>query len=214
MKLNRDELLLYGVTDRAWVGEKTLIEQIQESLEGGVTCIQIREKSLDDKDFKEEAIAVKEVVDKYKVPLIINDSAQIAVEIGATGVHIGQQDMDIEEARALIGPDMVLGVSTATVEEAIDAEKKGADYLGVGAVFTTSTKNNTRSVSKQLLKQICDSVNIPVVAIGGITESNMELLRDTGIAGVAVVSAIYGQANIEIAAKKLKDKAYSITKKY
>ena len=212
MRLDKKDLLLYGVTDRTWVGEKSLIEQIEESLEGGVTCIQIREKELNDSEFKKEAMEIKELVDKYKVPLIINDSVQIAIEIGATGVHIGQQDMDIEDARALIGSGMVLGVSTSTVEEAIEAEKKGADYLGVGAVFTTSTKNNASSVSKQLLKQICDAVSIPVVAIGGITESNMHVLEGSGIVGVAIVSAIYGQKNIEVAVKRLKDKAYRVIK--
>lgn len=212
MRLDKEDLLLYGVTDRTWVGEKSLIEQIEESLEGGVTCIQIREKELNDSEFKKEAMEIKELVDKYKVPLIINDSVQIAIEIGATGVHIGQQDMDIEDARALIGSGMVLGVSTSTVEEAIEAEKKGADYLGVGAVFTTSTKNNASSVSKQLLKQICDAVSIPVVAIGGITESNMHVLEGSGIVGVAIVSAIYGQKNIEVAVKRLKDKAYRVIK--
>ena len=212
MRLDKEDLLLYGVTDRTWVGEKSLIEQIEESLEGGVTCIQIREKELNDSEFKKEAMEIKELVDKYKVPLIINDSVQIAIEIGATGVHIGQQDMDIEDARALIGSGMVLGVSTSTVEEAIEAEKKGADYLGVGAVFTTFTKNNASSVSKQLLKQICDAVSIPVVAIGGITESNMHVLEGSGIVGVAIVSAIYGQKNIEVAVKRLKDKAYRVIK--
>ncbi len=211
MKLNNEDLLLYGVTDRAWVGEKTLIDQIKESLEGGVTCIQIREKELKYEEFKEEALQIKELVDKYKVPLIINDNVSMAVEIGASGVHIGQQDMEVKEARQLLGDNMILGVSAATVEEAIEAEQKGADYLGVGAVFVTSTKQNTRSVSKKLLKQICDSVKIPVVAIGGINETNINVLEETGISGIAVVSAIYGKKDIKEATIKLKEQVAQIS---
>ena len=210
MKLKNEDLLLYGVTDRSWVGEKSLMSQIQESLEGGITCIQIREKNLADEKFKEEAIQIKELVDTYKVPFIINDNVSIAVEIGASGVHIGQKDMEIEKARKLLGDNMILGVSAATVEEAIEAEKKGADYLGVGAIFVTSTKQNTRSVSKELLKQISDSVRIPVVAIGGINETNIDILGGTGINGVAVVSAIYGKEDIKESTINLKKQVAKI----
>ena len=210
MKLDNKELLLYGVTDRMWVGEKSLLTQIKESLDGGVTCIQIRENELGKEDFNQEAMQIKAMVDCYEVPLIINDAVQIAIEVGASGVHIGQEDMEIEKARRFIGKEKKLGVSVSTVEEAKEAQKKGADYLGVGAVFTTSTKKDARIVSKELLQKICESVDIPVVAIGGINGDNIEELNDTGIAGVAIVSAIYGQADIELESRKLKEKVDKI----
>lgn len=203
MRISRENLRLYAVTDRRWLRGRTLCEQIGQAILGGVTCVQLREKDLKPEDFLREAAEVKALCMKYGVPLIINDSAEIALRAGADGVHVGQKDQNAAELRKAAGDRLIIGVSAATPEEAVRAEHDGADYIGCGAVFSTSTKTNTRPVSRELLSEICASVQIPVVAIGGITEENAGLLKGTGIAGIAVVSAIFAQENIREAAARL-----------
>ena len=204
MKLDKKDLLLYAVTDRHWLGDRTLYEVVKESLDGGATFIQLREKNLDQEHFLEEAKELKKLCAEYKVPFVINDNVDIALEIDADGVHVGQSDMEAGDVRAKLGPDKIIGVSAQTVEQALLAEKHGADYLGVGAVFPTGSKDDAVEVSHETLKAICEAVNIPVIAIGGITVDNTSVLAGTGICGIAVISAIYGQENILEATKKLK----------
>ena len=205
MRLDKKDLLLYAVTDRHWLGDRTLYEVVKESLDGGATFIQLREKNLDTAHFLEEAKELKKLCAEYKVPFVINDNVDIALKIDADGVHVGQSDMEAGDVRAMLGPDKIIGVSAQTVEQAILAEKRGADYLGVGAVFPTGSKDDADDVSHETLKAICRAVNIPVIAIGGITVENTPYLKGTGICGIAVISAIYGQNNITEATKKLKD---------
>ena len=204
MKLDKKNLLLYAVTDRHWLGDRTLYEVVKESLDGGATFIQLREKNLDQEHFLEEAKELKKLCAEYKVPFVINDNVDIALEIDADGVHVGQSDMEAGDVRAKLGPDKIIGVSAQTVEQALLAEKHGADYLGVGAVFPTGSKDDAVEVSHETLKAICEAVSIPVIAIGGITVDNTSSLAGTGICGIAVISAIYGQENILEATKKLK----------
>ncbi len=204
MKLDKKDLLLYAVTDRHWLGDRTLYEVVKESLDGGATFIQLREKNLDQEHFLEEAKELKKLCAEYKVPFVINDNVDIALEIDADGVHVGQSDMEAGDVRAKLGPDKIIGVSAQTVEQALLAEKHGADYLGVGAVFPTGSKDDAVEVSHETLKAICEAVSIPVIAIGGITVDNTSSLVGTGICGIAVISAIYGQENILEATKKLK----------
>ena len=204
MKLNKEDLLLYAVTDRKWVGEKTLLQQVEESIKGGVTFVQIREKELDDSLFLDEAIKMRDLCERYQVPFVVNDNVEIAIKSNAHGVHVGQDDMEASNVRELIGKDKILGVSVQTIEQAIEAEKKGADYLGVGAVFPTNSKDDAAEVSLETLKIICQNVNIPVVAIGGINLNNINQLKNTGIAGVALISAIFANKDIESATKELK----------
>ena len=204
MKLDKKDLLLYAVTDRHWLGDRTLYEVVKESLDGGATFIQLREKNLDQEHFLEEAKELKKLCAEYKVPFVINDNVDIVLEIDADGVHVGQSDMEAGDVRAKLGPDKIIGVSAQTVEQALLAEKHGADYLGVGAVFPTGSKDDAIEVSHETLKAICEAVSIPVIAIGGITVDNTSVLAGTGICGIAVISAIYGQENILEATKKLK----------
>jgi thiamine-phosphate pyrophosphorylase len=204
MNVNEKDLLLYAVTDRTWLGEKTLHQVVKESLDGGVTFVQLREKELDHDSFLEEAKDLKILCAQYGVPFVINDNVKIAVEMDADGVHVGQSDMEAGDVRALIGPDKILGVSAQTVEQAVLAEKRGADYLGVGAVFPTGSKDDADDVSHETLKAICEAVSIPVIAIGGITLENTKELAGSGICGIAVISAIYAKENVELAAADLK----------
>ena len=205
MKDNLEKsLLLYAVTDRHWLGGRTLYDVVRESLDGGVTFLQLREKDLDDVSFYEEAVKLQEMAKEYGVPFVVNDNVEIAVRMNADGVHVGQSDMEAGDVRALIGPDKILGVSAQTVEQAVLAEKRGADYLGVGAVFPTGSKDDAVEVTHETLKEICDAVSIPVVAIGGITYENTHELAGTGICGIAVISAIYAQDHIREAAAALK----------
>ena len=205
MKDNLEKsLLLYAVTDRHWLGGRTLYDVVRESLDGGVTFLQLREKDLDDASFYEEAVKLQEMAKEYGVPFVVNDNVEIAVRMNADGVHVGQSDMEAGDVRALIGPDKILGVSAQTVEQAVLAEKRGADYLGVGAVFPTGSKDDAVEVTHETLKEICDAVSIPVVAIGGITYENIHELAGTGICGIAVISAIYAQDHIREAAAALK----------
>ena len=197
-------LLLYAVTDRHWLGNRTLYDVVRESLEGGVTFLQLREKDLDDENFYKEAVRLQEMAREYGVPFVVNDNVDIAVRMDADGVHVGQSDMEAGDVRALIGPDKILGVSAQTVEQAVLAEKRGADYLGVGAVFPTDSKDDAVEVSHETLKAICEAVSIPVVAIGGITVNNTPELAGSGICGIAVISAIYGQKDIYQATVSLK----------
>lgn len=204
---HKKQLLLYAITDRTWLNGNSLYEAVEESLKGGVTCLQLREKALDTERFLEEARQLKPLCRSYGVPFIVNDNVDIALKSDADGVHIGQSDGDVFGTRARIGHDKILGVSAATVKEALEAERAGADYLGVGAVFQTNSKNDAENVSLSTLRDICNSVLIPVVAIGGITLDNVSLLIDSGICGIAVISAIYAQKDIQNAARRLRAEA-------
>lgn len=200
----REQMFLYAVTDRHWLNGQTLYEQVEEALKGGATFIQLREKDLTEEEFLEEAKKIQQLCKKYRVPFIINDNVKLAKEIDADGVHVGQSDMEALDVRAQLGEDKIIGVSARTVEQALLAEKHGADYLGVGAVFQTGTKTDAREVEHSVLKEICTKVDIPVVAIGGITQDNVKELSGSGINGVAVISAIFAQKDIETATAKLK----------
>lgn len=204
MKCDKKDLLVYAVTDRHWLNGRTLYEVVKESLDGGVTFLQLREKDLDEENFLKEAIELKELCKEYKVPFVINDNVDIAIKMDADGVHVGQSDMEAGDVRAKLGPDKIIGVSAQTVEQAILAEQRGADYLGVGAVFPTGSKDDADDVSHETLKAICEAVSIPVVAIGGITLENTPQLKGSGICGVAVISAIYAKDNIRKASEDLK----------
>ena len=199
-------MCLYLVTDRRWL-HHTLKKDVEEALKGGMTCVQIREKHLEKESFINEAIEMKQLCKIYHVPLIINDDVDVMLASDADGIHVGQSDMDAQDVRKLIGPHKILGVSAQTVEQAQKAYQAGADYLGVGAVFATNTKDDAVEVTKEVLKDICQAVPIPVVAIGGIDENNILELQGSGIDGVAVVSAIMAQDDIQKAAMLLKEKA-------
>lgn len=203
-KFNEDMLLLYAVTDRAWTGKQTLLEQIESALKGGVTLVQLREKQLDFDEFVAEAVKVRELCKKYNVPLIINDNIDVALKSGADGVHVGQEDMSVADIRKLVGDDMIIGATAKTVEQAQTAEAEGADYIGVGAVFPSPTKTNAIRITVEKLKEICSSVSIPAVAIGGISKSNMHEVTGGGMKGVALVSAIFAAEDIENECKLLK----------
>ena len=196
MNCDKKDLLLYAVTDRHWLDGRRLINVVRESLDGGVTMVQLREKTLEEEKFLEEAKELQALCRERGVPFLVNDNVEIAREMNADGVHVGQSDMEALDVRAILGPDKILGVSAQTVEQAVLAEKHGADYLGVGAVFPTGSKDDADDVSYDTLKAICQAVSIPVVAIGGITQQNVEKLAGSGICGVAVISAIYAAKNI------------------
>ena len=203
MNCDKSLMRLYAVTDRAWTGKMSLYEQVEAALKNGASCLQLREKELDEGAFLEEALKLKELCGRYGVPLIINDNVDIAIKAGADGVHVGQEDMCAHDVRGLIGPDMILGVSAHSVEEAVQAVENGADYLGLGAVFNTSTKAVDGNMSFDTLRAICESVDVPTVAIGGISARNIMELKGSGVDGVAVVSAIFaaedpGRATAEL----------------
>lgn len=197
MKCDKKYMLLYAVTDRAWAKEKSLYQQVEEALKGGVTCVQLREKSLPDEEFLQEAIEIKSLCKKYNVPLFINDNVSVALKCGADGIHVGQDDMAVSEVRSIVGENMMIGVSVHSVEEALEAVKNGADCLGVGAMFATSTKTDANVLSWQTLHDICHAVNVPVVAIGGLNKDNIPSLAGSGVDGVALVSAIFASKDIE-----------------
>lgn len=204
MKLSKQDLAVYAVTDRKWLKEEeTLAQQVEKAIQGGATIIQLREKYLRDEEFLAQAQAVKQVTDRYGVLLIINDNVDVAIAVDAAGVHVGQEDMGAGEVRRRLGPQKILGVSAQTVAHALAAQAAGADYLGVGAVFPTSSKDDAVEVDKETLQAICEAVEIPAVAIGGITADNMTQLQGTGIVGVAVISAIFGQPDVKLAAQIL-----------
>lgn len=204
MKCDRKDLVLYAVTDRSWLGGKTLTQRVREALEGGATFIQLREKNLNEEAFLSEAKEIQKLCWEYQVPFVINDNVKLAEEIGADGVHVGQSDMEAEDVRKRLGPDKIIGVSAQTVEQAKRAEQHGADYLGVGAVFPTGSKADAVEVSHETLKEICGAVQIPVIAIGGISKDNVMELKGSGICGVAVISAIFASKDIKTAAAELK----------
>jgi len=203
----KEDMVLYAITDRHWLNGESLYQQVEKALQGGVTFLQLREKKLDKELFMKEAREIKELCRKYKVPFIINDNVEIAKAIDADGVHVGQSDMEAGDVRKRLGADKIIGVSAKTVEQALLAEKHGADYLGVGAVFSTSTKTDATGVSHETLRDICQAVKIPVVAIGGITKDNVNELSGYGADGIAVISAIFAQENITEAAKDLKQRS-------
>jgi thiamine-phosphate pyrophosphorylase len=193
---------LYLVTDREVLKERNLYLSVEQAIQGGVTLVQLREKDVSSLEFYRIAMEVKNITDKYNVPLIINDRLDIAMAVDAAGVHVGQSDLTCEVARKILGDKKIIGVSTATVDEAIAAEKDGADYIGVGAMYSTQTKTDARAVTIETLAKIKQSINIPVVAIGGINENNFIPLKNTGIDGLAIVSAILGKENIKEAAER------------
>lgn len=199
------DFLLYLVTDRALIGERNLLSCIEEAIRGGVTMVQLREKSLSSREFYETALQVKQLTDKYQLPLIINDRLDIALAVEADGLHVGQQDLPAAVARQLLGPHKLLGVSATTLVEAVEAKKQGADYLGVGAVFPTTTKTDACKVSIHELKEIKEKVGLPVVAIGGINADNLSQVKEVKVDGIAIVSAILGESNIRQATQRLND---------
>ena len=204
MRCDRKTMRLYAVTDRAWVGQGTLGDQVEQALRGGVTCVQLREKSLGVPAILVEAEEIGALCRSYGVPVLINDRVEIALQCGADGVHVGQKDRAAREVRRLLGPNRILGVSARTVEQAVQAERDGADYLGVGAVFSTSTKADAMPVSYETLQAICRAVSIPVVAIGGIQRENLLSLAGSGVDGVALVSAIFAAPDVETASRELR----------
>ena len=203
MKFDKKKMLLYAVTDRAWVGKQTLYEQVESALKGGVTCVQLREKNQSEEEFLREAIEISSLCKKYNVPFIINDNVKIAIECCATGVHVGQDDCEVSEVRKRVRDEMIVGVSAHNVEEAKKAVASGADYLGVGAVFSTSTKADTDVLSFETVKAISSAVDVPVVAIGGINRDNILKLKGTGVDGAAIVSGIFAAEDIESECKTL-----------
>ena len=209
MNFCADQLLLYAVTDRAWVGRQTLTEQIEDALRGGVTMVQLREKELPEDAFTAEAMEVKALCHRYGVPLLIDDNVDVALKSGADGVHVGIEDTPVAEIRARAGRDFIIGATAKTVEQARAAQAAGADYLGVGAVFPSPTKKNAVRITVEQLRDICGSVTIPAVAIGGISLDNIRELRGGGMRGVAVISALFGADDIAGAARALKQEALS-----
>jgi len=203
LKLDKNSLLLYAITDSTWLCEKTLPMVVEEAIKGGATFIQLREKNLGYDEFLKTAKEVKAVTDKYNIPFVINDNVDIAVAVDADGAHIGQSDEEVKMAREKLGPDKIIGLSAGTVEQAVKAEQNGADYIGVGAVFNTSTKLDADTVTFETLKEICQTVSIPVIAIGGISKDNILELSGSGIVGVSVISAIFAQEDIKKATGNL-----------
>ena len=204
MKCDKQHMLLYAVTDRAWTGKQTLYEQVEAALKGGVTCVQLREKELDETAFLQEAKELCALCRRYGVPFLVNDNVEIAIACGADGIHVGQEDLAAGEVRRRVGENMILGVSVHTVEEACQAVRDGADYLGLGAVFPTSTKTDVEQMSNETLRAICDAVDVPIVAIGGINRGNILRLAGSGVDGVALVSAIFSAEDIEGTCRELR----------
>lgn len=210
MKFNEKMLLLYAVTDRAWVGKQTLLEQIEDALKGGATMVQLREKKLDDDSFVKEAVQVRALCHKYNVPLIINDNVDVAIKSGADGVHVGIEDAPVAEIRKRVSADFIIGATCKTVEQAKIAEAAGADYMGVGAVFPSPTKTNAVRITNEQLREIVSSVSIPAVAIGGISYDNVCEIKGSSVSGIAVVSAIFGAEDIEKATTLLKERVKAV----
>ena len=204
MKFSAESLRLYAVTDRTWLKGRTLADCVREAIAGGATMIQLREKSLGYEAFKYQALEIQALCRENHIPFIINDNVNLACDISADGVHVGQSDMEAGNVRALIGPGKILGVSVRTAGEAIEAERKGADYLGAGAVFHTGSKDDAVDITHEALREICRAVKIPVVAIGGINAGNIRELSGTGIEGVAVISAVFAADDIRKAAHELR----------
>lgn len=203
--IKKETMRLYAVTDQTWSNDITLKEQVELAIQGGVTFVQLREKKKSKEEIIQIAREIKQITDKYQIPFVINDNVEVALEVGADGVHVGQEDMKAVEARRILGDKKIIGVSVHTVEEAVEAQKMGANYIGVGAVFPTSTKKNAVKMSNKTLQDICQAVDIPVVAIGGIQTENIMELKESGIDGIAVVSAIFSKKDIKQAAKELRE---------
>lgn len=210
MDFKREHLILYAITDRHWLRGDTLAHQVELALQGGATMIQLREKELCAAELKREAVEIQAICRRYQVPFLINDNVALAQEIDADGVHVGQSDMEAGHVREILGPDKIIGVTAKTVEQAMRAEAAGADYLGSGAVFATGTKLDTSRLDHGILQKICESVRIPVVAIGGITAENLSELKGRKIAGAAVVSGIFAAEDIEAAARTLKEQILAV----
>lgn len=212
MRFERDMLLLYAVTDRAWTGKQSLDEQVEEALQGGVTLVQLREKRLSKEQLIEEARRITALCHRYGVPLIVNDDYEAALAAGADGVHVGIEDTPVAAIRARAGKNFIIGATAKTVEQAQRAEHEGADYLGVGAVFPSPTKQSAIRITNGQLREICASVAIPAVAIGGITQKNVASLKGSDMAGIAVVSAIFGADDILVATRLLRERAIEVTR--
>lgn len=212
MKLTKEMMRLYAVTDRSWLRGQTLYEQVEQALLGGVTLVQLREKEMDEETFLREAAQMAKICHRHGVPLLINDNVEIARRSGADGVHVGQDDMEAASVRSILGSDMIVGVTAKTIEQALRAQEAGADYLGSGAVFGSSTKLNAKPMTKELLGSICHAVSIPVVAIGGINRHNILELAGTDISGVAVVSGIFAASDIEAECRHLRSIVKQISK--
>lgn len=214
MKINvkKEMMRLYIVTDRSWLGTHTLEEDVRAAIEGGATFLQIREKDLEHDAFVNEARKLRTLAKAAGIPYVVNDAVDVALEADADGVHIGQSDGSVAEVRKRLGQDKILGVSAQTLEQALSAEAQGADYLGVGAVFSTSTKTDAKEVSFETLAAICSSVKIPVVAIGGIGEKNLLALSGSGVDGVAVISAVFAQQDIRAAAERIRNLSEKMVK--
>ena len=210
MNFTKEQLNLYLVTDRHWLANRNLEDDVEKAILGGVTMVQLREKNIDNDSFIELAKKVKQVCNKYKIPFIINDNLEVALAVDSDGIHIGQDDLPASLVRQKIGPDKILGVSAHNLDEAIAAKKAGATYLGAGAMFSTTTKDNTTNLSIEQLQTITKNVDIPVVAIGGINYDNCLSLKNCNLAGIAVVSAIMAATNISEAASNLKKRAQVI----
>lgn len=204
MNISPEQLRLYAVTDRAWLAGRTLEDTVRELLAAGVTCVQLREKHAPDAERRALARALKPVCAAFGAPLLINDDVALAKAVDADGVHVGQSDMAVAEARRILGPDKIIGASAHNVAEALEAQRQGADYLGCGAVFGTATKADVTVLAREELRRICTAVDIPVVAIGGISAQNAPLLAGTGIAGLAVVSALFAAPDKTAAARQLR----------
>lgn len=210
VKFEREQLLLYAVTNRVHAVKETLYSQVRDALEGGVTCVQLREKYMKEEDFTAEAVKLKALCKNYSVPLIINDNLNVALRSGADGIHVGQEDMSAEEIRKLAGREFIIGVTAKTVKQAKMAEAAGADYIGVGAVFPSPTKQGAIRITRQELKDICEAVSIPSVAIGGVNIENMKQLKGMGMDGFAVVSALFAAEDIQSAARSLISEARAV----
>ena len=213
MKISPDKLRLYAVTDRTWLGKESLEEAVEAALRGGVTILQLREKQAPHEELVKTAMRLKPLCRRYGVPLIINDDVEAALEADADGVHVGQEDMAVAEARRILGPEKIIGASAHNREEALEAQRQGADYLGSGAVFGSSTKKHATTLSGEELTAVCRAVSIPVAAIGGITEENCLELAGTGVSGIAVVSALFAAADKEEAAARLRALAEKIAER-
>ncbi|WFF74304.1 thiamine phosphate synthase [Proteiniclasticum sp. QWL-01] len=212
MNFDKTNLLLYAVTDRSWLNGATLYDQVEAALKGGATFVQLREKELAESSYREEAGRIRDLCRSWRVPFVINDNVELAAELDADGVHVGQSDLEAEAARRILGPDKIIGVSVKTVEQALKAQAAGAAYLGVGAVFPTQSKQDADSITRDALTGITRAVEIPVVAIGGIQEHNIMELTGCGVHGVAVISALFAQPDIRLATQRLKALVEQIVK--
>ena len=210
MRFHKDMLHLYAITEERGNRKRPLIEMVKEAIEGGVTILQLREKHLSDDELMAEALEIKELCHSYGVPLIINDNVELALRCGADGVHVGIEDTPVEEIRAKAGKDFIIGATAKTVKQAIAAEQAGADYIGVGAVFPSPTKQNAVRITNSQLREITSAVSMPAVAIGGITLENISQIDCGTLSGIAVVSAVFGAEDITQATKELKAKATAL----